>query len=101
MSIIYAELNNNAARQDLTLEFADDGLNLWISGVGQFARQWGELSGITDTDKGIRICLPVRRRLLPGFLARGSVKSSFDRPSRRLEIAYFLGFPSTYSVDER
>jgi len=44
---------NNAARQDLTLEFADDGLNLGISGVGQFTRRWDELAGITDTGKGI------------------------------------------------
>jgi hypothetical protein len=45
--------NNNAVRQDLTLEFADSGLNLGVSGVGQFTRQWNELVGITDTDKGI------------------------------------------------
>ena len=46
-------IGNNAARQDLTVEFADEGVSLEISGVGQFARQWGELAGITDTDKGI------------------------------------------------
>jgi hypothetical protein len=44
---------NNAGRQDVSLEFADDGLNLGIKGVGQFTRQWEELSGVTDTDKGI------------------------------------------------
>lgn len=46
-------MTSNAARQDLTLEFADDGLNLGISGVGQFTRRWDELAGTTDTDKGI------------------------------------------------
>jgi hypothetical protein len=44
---------NTAARQDVTLEFADDGLNVGIGDVGQFARQWNELAGITNTDKGI------------------------------------------------
>jgi len=44
---------DSATRQDLTLEFTDDGLNLGVSGVGQFTRQWNELVGITDTDKGI------------------------------------------------
>ena len=45
--------SSNAARQECTLEFADDGVNLGISGVGQFTRQWDELAAITDTDKGI------------------------------------------------
>ena len=44
---------NNAARQDVTLEFADEGLNVEISGVGQFTRRWDELAGITHTGQGI------------------------------------------------
>ena len=44
---------NNAARQELTLEFVDDGLNLGISGVGQFTRRWDELAGIMNTGNGI------------------------------------------------
>jgi hypothetical protein len=44
---------NNAARQDLILEFDDDSLRLQISGVGSFTRRWEEFTGFTDTNKGI------------------------------------------------
>jgi hypothetical protein len=45
--------SNNVERQELTLEFAHDRMTLGVSGHGQFTRQWNELAGIADTDKGI------------------------------------------------
>jgi hypothetical protein len=44
---------NNPEQRGVILDFADDCMRLGVSGVGQFTREWDELSGVADAEKGI------------------------------------------------